>query len=130
MGTRCITLVYDELAQPIVNIYRQFDGYPNCHGRELDEYMNGRKIINGIPSGIKNNLKYSNGMGCFAAGLIEHLKRDQIGNIYLQSVNEVKCGQDYEYHIYKNKIVVKNYSDNVMFDGPWDKFADFCEDDE
>ena len=45
MGTRALTFVYDsykeELGEivyrPIINLYRQYDGYPSGHGVELAE---------------------------------------------------------------------------------------------
>lgn len=131
MGTRCLTFVYEN-NEPIINIYRQYDGYIGGHGKELAEYLVGRKIINGIPVDLmdKTNVKFSNGMGCFAAGLIGHLKKDQLGNIYINDLKETNCGQDYEYHIFDNLVVVKNYSKNVMFCGTWDEFGKFCEEDE
>ena len=39
MGTRSLTFVY-EGEKPIVNMYRQFDGYPSGHGAELAEFLN------------------------------------------------------------------------------------------
>ena len=39
MGTRSLTFVYDG-EQPIINMYRQFDGYPSGHGQELAEFLN------------------------------------------------------------------------------------------
>ena len=37
MGTRSLTFVYDENNTPVLNMYRQFDGYPSGHGAELAE---------------------------------------------------------------------------------------------
>ena len=43
MGTRSITVVYDEYNdKPVVCMYRQFDGYPSGHGRELAEILKDR----------------------------------------------------------------------------------------
>ena len=33
MGTRSLTFVYDEYGEKIINMYRQYDGYPSGHGR-------------------------------------------------------------------------------------------------
>ncbi len=129
MGTRSRTVVYDENfpANPIVCIYRQFDGYPSGHGKELVEFMTGREIINGIPSNKKMK-NASNGMGCFAAGLIGHLKKD-IGNIYIIPITD-PVHEDYEYRIFKDKVSVHNYSGENIFYGSWEDFAKFCSDDE
>ena len=42
MGTRSLTFVYEKYGQvqkPVVNMYRQFDGYPTGHGAELAEFL-------------------------------------------------------------------------------------------
>ena len=38
MGTRSLTFVYDE-QEAIINMYRQYDGYPTGHGAELAEFL-------------------------------------------------------------------------------------------
>ena len=46
MGTRSLTFVYDG-DEPIVNMYRQFDGYPEGHGQELAEFLCSGKLVEG-----------------------------------------------------------------------------------
>lgn len=128
MGTRCLTFVYNESYDPVVCIYRQFDGYPGGHGKELAEFLKDRKVIYGIPP-EKQMQKASNGMECLAASLISELKTD-IGNIYLFPTNSKDCNQDYEYHIYPDSIEVKNYSGSVLHSGDWNSFKQFCEEDD
>ena len=138
MGTRCLTFVYDESNQPIINMYRQFDGYPSGHGAELAEFLSGGTLVNGLRVGQEG--KFYNGMGCLAAQLISSFKEDA-GNIYLYSTNAKDCGQDYEYHIsYDNgtlKIKVINRGMNffgltqsdtneVIFEGNLKQFESFC----
>ena len=79
MGTRSLTFVYtdhygsDESPTPIINMYRQFDGYPTGHGAELATFLNSfDAVVNGIPFGDKR--KIANGMGCIAAQLVAHFK--------------------------------------------------------
>ncbi len=55
MGTRALTFVYDG-DKPIVNLYRQYDGYPTGHGAELAQFLDGFKIVNGI--GAEKTLGY------------------------------------------------------------------------
>lgn len=128
MGTRCLTFVYNERNDRLVGIYRQFDGYPGGHGKEIAEFLKDRKIINGIPS-EKQMQKASNGMDCLAASLIASLKTD-IGNIYIVPTNTGDCGQEYEYHIWENRVVVKNFDGNSLFFGDWEKFFEFCSSEE
>lgn len=128
MGTRCLTFVYNESYDPVVCIYRQFDGYPGGHGKELAEFLKDRKVIYGIPP-EKQMQKASNGMECLAASLISELKTE-IGNIYLFPTNSKDCNQDYEYRIYPDRIEVKNYSGSVLHSGDWNSFKQFCEEDD
>lgn len=122
MGTRSLTFVYDN-KEPMINMYRQFDGYPSGHGSELAEFLNSfDAIVNGIPVGDKRRL--ANGMGCLAAQLIANFKTE-VGGFYIYPVTAEDCGQDYEYHVYENKVVVKNPTE-VIFDGSWKDFNEFC----
>jgi hypothetical protein len=144
MGTRSLTFVYgdrygDKL--PLINMYRQFDGYPHGgHGQELAEFLAPIKICNGI-SGDPTDL--ANGMGCLAAQIVMHFKskiehhiRDKnwkevgkynshVGGIYLYRVTSTDCGQDYEYHVWEDKIEIICQTDRI-FIGTWAEFLDYC----
>ena len=122
MGTRSLTFVYDG-EKPIVNMYRQFDGYPSGHGLELAEFLNSfDEVVNGLPVG--DNRKLANGMGCLAAQMIANFK-DSAGGFYIHAVTDIDCGQDYEYHLYENKVVVQDPGE-VIFEGNWNEFQKFC----
>ena len=146
MGTRSLTFVYDTykarngraVHRPIINLYRQYDGYPEGHGQELVEFLKQFTLTNGISVG--ETRKTANGMGCLAAQLVKHFK-DIVGGIYIYSVEATDCGQDYEYHIYANgptfrvKVVNKGCNmfgltqsdtNEVIFDGILAKAEDFC----
>lgn len=125
MGTRSLTFVYDG-DRPVMNMYRQFDGYPSGHGQELAEFLLEGKMTNGIPVGSKEH--YFNGMGCLAAQLVANFKKDA-GGFYLYPMDATDCWQEYEYHVYEDKVVVKN-PDEVIFSGDWDAFHSFCYDEE
>ena len=125
MGTRSLTFVYQE-GKPILNMYRQFDGYPTGHGQELANFLLSGEMVNGIPVG--ENQLYFNGMGCLAAQLIANFKKSA-GGFYIYPIGSTDCWQEYEYHVYENKVVVKN-PDEVIFDGSWEKFLSFCYQDE
>ena len=122
MGTRSLTFVYEADGEAIINLYRQYDGYPSGHGAELAEFFAGKRIVNGLSG---DTSMVFNGMGCLAASLVAHFK-DAAGGFYLNPTSATDCGQDYEYHVYKDKIVVKNYSGNKIFSGDWESFSKFC----
>ena len=120
MGTRSLTFVYDGDV-PVINIYRQFDGYPSGHGHELAQFLNSKTLVNGYKD--KNSAE-ANGMGCLAAQLIVQLKHG-VGGIYIYPVASTDCFQDYEYHVYENNVIVKDPT-AVIFEGTWKQFAQFC----
>lgn len=127
MGTRSLTFVYDS-GNPIMCMYRQFDGYPEGHGQELANFLNKFTVGNGI-SGNPNLFEFANGMGCLAAQMIVWFKKTP-GGFYIYPVDlNQDCWQDYEYHVYENKVVVKNPTE-VIFEGSWDNFHSFCYEDE
>ena len=92
MGTRSLTrviprqegLAYNQghlhPEKAVVNIYRQYDGYPNGHGLELAEFLKDIKIVNGLGRDTTNQ---ANGSGCLAAQIVKHFKED-VGHIYLE----------------------------------------------
>ena len=120
MGTRSLTFVYDGDV-PVINIYRQYDGYPSGHGHELAQFLDSKTLVNGY--GEQNSVE-ANGMGCLAAQLIVQLKHG-VGGIYIYPVSSTDCFQDYEYHVYEDKVVVKDPT-AVIFEGTWEEFAQFC----
>ncbi len=120
MGTRSLTYVYSE-DTPLINMYRQYDGYPTGHGAELAEFLSGFEIVNGYGE-VKPKL--ANGMGCLAAQLIANFKQS-VGGFYIYAVTDTDCGQEYEYHVYENRVVVKDPT-AVIFEGDYQSFVEFC----
>ena len=98
MGTRSITTVKDKDGNKIIEMYKQFDGYPDGLGQELNDFINSGKMVNGI--GRDN--KVFNGISCFAAALVEHLK-DGPGGIYLHAPSN-------------NSFTAKDYADKYGID--------------
>ena len=98
MGTRSLTFVYDG-DKPVINMYRQFDGYMSGHGAELARFLlSFDAVVNGLPVG--DTRKMANGMGCLAAQMIANFKTE-VGYFYLYPVDAKDCGQEYEYHIFQ-----------------------------
>ena len=126
MGTRSLTYVYENEA-PIICMYRQFDGYPSGHGIELSKFLTQIEIGNGI-SDSPELFSFANGMGCLAAQMIVWFKKTP-GGFYIHPIElDQDAWQDYEYHDYENKVVVKN-PDEVIFEGSYEEFMSFCYDD-
>ena len=128
MGTRSLTFVYDD-KQKVVCMYRQFDGYPSGHGAELASFLGGfDAVVNGMRIG--DTRKVANGMGCLAAQLVSNFKVEA-GGFYLYPTSTKDAGQEYEYHVYAEKVVVKETSysgaNQRIFTGTWAEFAEFCQ---
>ena len=138
MGTRSLTFVYDG-DEAIINMYRQYDGYPTGHGAELAKFLTPFNMVNGIPVG--DTRKIANGMGCLAAQLVSHFKAGEAGQFYLYPTSAVDCGQDYEYHIYKDEQGLRvritdrgcnmfgltmSDKNDAIFDGTLAEFAEYC----
>ena len=122
MGTRSLTFVYTEDNTPIINMYRQFDGYPTGHGAELAEFLLSGRMVNGLNGMGKE--KQFNGMGCLAAQMIAHFKQSA-GGFYIHPVDSTDCWQDYEYHVQENRVRIYDMTKDI-FDGTWEQFAKYC----
>ena len=126
MGTRAVTNIFNG-EKHLVTIYRQSDGYLSCHGAEIVEALQGREFVNGL-RGFEYK-KYINGMGCAAALLIAHLKRDmEAGNIHIAPPNPTRT-EEFEYTIFGDtmkpqdgiSIKVTSYG-KTLYHGPLSGF--------
>lgn len=108
MGTRSLTLVKDELEKTIICLYRQYDGYPSCHGVELYNFLKDKQIVNGIPIVNPDDreidvTKMANGFYCLAAQLVAYFKdSDAPGDFYLYPPDTRDVWEEYIYTIYPN----------------------------
>ena len=99
MGTRCLTVVREkEKSRDIIVMYRQYDGYPEGHGKELADFLADFTVVNGISTNTPK--RSANGMGCLAAQIVAHFKTE-IGNFYLHSSGTRDCGEEFIYTIYQ-----------------------------
>jgi hypothetical protein len=113
MGTRSLTFTYDNQGTKILCLYRQFDGYPEGHGKDLAEILN-----------ITDN----NGMECLSASIVAKLKTGSY-NVYIYPSDTKNAWQDYEYHVYEDRVEIhKHFSDTnePMFKGTYQEFLEFC----
>ena len=96
MGTRCLTVFKEEDGTEIAVLYRQMDGYPDGHGKELADFLEGKTIINGY-SGESLGTAF-NGMHCLAAAVVAHFK-DGIGSFYLYPAGTRGMDEEYIYTV-------------------------------
>jgi len=127
MGTRSLTFVYEDTGdgqEPVMCMYRQYDGYPSGHGAELAEFLMPIELVNGYGDDAEVN-KVANGMSCLAAQIIVHFKKS-VGGFYLHApvLGRDYC-QEYEYHVYEDKVVIQNPGE-IIFSGTYKEFSTFC----
>jgi hypothetical protein len=115
MGTRSLT-VFNETEKngEICVMYRQFDGYPSGHGKELKNLLKDMVLVNGIPVG--DNRKLANGMGCLAAQVVSSMK-DGPGGIYIHPKGTRDCGEEYIYTLYPIDEMIGVKVEEVHGDG-------------
>jgi hypothetical protein len=111
MGTRSLTFIYgdesesNDVKNAILCMYRQFDGYPSGHGKELAEFIKSLTIVNGIGGGEKMGT-HANGIECLAAQLVKEFKKE-IGGIYLMAPAHMDkfghAGEEYRYHLWEGE---------------------------
>lgn len=95
MGTRSLTIIQDE-GQPLITLYRQYDGYIPGHGRELAQFLTSRTLVSGLQMGEKRQV--ANGAGCLAALLVAHFKTEP-GNFYLYPAGTTDVGEEFVYTV-------------------------------
>ena len=111
MGTRSLTVFTDSNDEEIVVMYRQFDGYPEGHGKELADFLKNKTMVNGI-SGDETMI--FNGMECLAASVVAKFK-EGVGGIYLHPAGT--RDQDYVYFV-SGKVGEEPHIKVEDFDGP------------
>ncbi|MCC6649020.1 MAG: YqaJ viral recombinase family protein [Polyangiaceae bacterium] len=125
MGTHALTRIFEHGAEtPLVTLYRQLDGYPDGHGRDLLAFAKGMPITCGIRGDGKGT---ANGMGCFAAQLIARLKTG-VGGHYVTEDDPGWGG--YAYDIRPDRPILERgpatlllrvtHGGRVIYDGPLD----------
>ena len=132
MGTRSNTWIMENISDvnvasaniPIVNMYRQMDGYPTGHGRDLLEFLLPIKLVNGL-SGASS---VANGAGCLAAQMIAHFKTDAGGIYMMPAIEGFRYENDYTYEVHvldlSMSIIVYEY-ENKIFEGTIREFGQF-----
>jgi len=127
MGTRSLTVINDAWDnEEICVLYRQYDGYPEGHGKDLLNFLRGMDVVNGM--GSDDGERISNGMDCLAAQIVAHFKTGP-GYFYLNAAGTRDVMEEFIYTIYKPKdkglhIKVEDVYDegHVLFDGNLDKY--------
>ena len=112
MGTRSLTFTYGDDGEKLLCLYRQYDGYPEGHGKELATILKTTE---------------SNGMECLSASIVARLKTGAF-NIYIYPTKTKDAWQEYEYHVHSDKVeIIKTYPErHSIFTGTDSEFLNFC----
>lgn len=124
MGTRSLTLI-EEDGRVIVNMYRQFDGYPTGHGADLAEFLASGTVVNGYSD---KGAKQFNGMGCLAAQMVANFKKC-VGDFYMYHPDERDLGEEYTYRVSfiegELRVEISGY-EGIEFEGNVEEFTEYC----
>ena len=120
MGTHASTKVqtHDGI---VVNMYRHYDGYYDGHGKELAEFLEPIRLVNGIGQDTTN---IANGMDDLAAQIVAHFKQES-GGFYLIGLDR---DEEYNYTIYEKDGTIRMkcaYNGKVRFDGTPTEFLNW-----
>ena len=118
MGTRSITHIHEmkslDVDEKIVcSFYRQYDGYPTGHGKDLAEWLTSKGLKNGIGSDFIKGTHF-NRAGTMAVKLCNHIQ-DESG-CEIMPTGEKSDYIDFEYHIYFDeefKIKIISYGSEI-----------------
>lgn len=111
MATRA-SIIMKEEGQPLMAIYKHWDGYPSGLGKQIEDIIAGGKIVNGLSVDSKLGEVF-NGAGCLFATMIAKLKENP-GDVYITSLDSVgNNGEEYIYEIdVQNNIAVLTHKEN------------------
>ena len=133
MGTRSLTFVKDHDNEPVINMYRQFDGYPSGMGADL--FRIPRRITHSKRHEAWRKQTYSQWCTLSSCSACESLQSRSAGGIYLYPTTDTDCWQEYEYHIQvvensKGKEVLHiqvydNYKKEWLFKGTVRRFKNW-----
>ena len=125
MSTRCITHIYDNLFEPekiVCSFYRHCDGYPSGHGEDLKDWLQGKRIVNGIRQDFKKGVDY-NGIGSLAVELMADLQKDT--SIRTIPTGQQGMGEEYTYRVrYINEGWIVSYMDDEVLESWWQRVKD------
>jgi len=130
MGTPSVIQIFDD-GKLIAAVYQQCDGYPSSAGQELAAFAKKGNLVNGLGTTHKGYETVFNGMGCFAAALVAHLK-DGPGHIYL--VDPKTWAAEYTYEVRGDSFnedaglsfACKNERRTLFKPGDLASFTKFC----
>ena len=98
MATRA-SVIFKEFGQPVMAIYKHWDGYPDNLGVKLKRIVSNGRLKNGLGPNDRVLGTAFNGWGCMFATVIASLK-DSPGDVYVCKIGDVgHQGEDFVYEM-------------------------------
>ena len=100
MSTRSITHIHESHTgneNIVCSFYRHCDGYPDGHGKDLKEWLNDKKLVNGISVGFVPGRDF-NRAGTMAVPLMKYIQ--DISGCEVIPTGQTGYGEEYIYDIY------------------------------
>ena len=128
MGTRSLVVFENEVGEEICVVYRQYDGYPEGRGKELVEFLHGKRRVNGFGN---TDVDQANGIGDLVAQWIAYEKVEKgngpfhVGNVYVYPAGERDFMEEFIYTVSPDedgfKVTCRDtYThENVPLDNLW-----------
>jgi hypothetical protein len=126
MSTRSLTIVRknnNRDSDRIITMYRQSDGYPSGHGKDLADFLSKIKMVNGISMERES---IANGVACLAAQIVAHFKTEP-GGIYLHAGSDEDApgaySEEYTYEVFADTFKPQDGITMIVKDGATELFA-------
>ena len=100
MGTRSITHIHEMESlgeKTVCSFFRHCDGYPSGHGKDLADWLKGKKLVNGMTGEEKTGQDF-NRAGTMAVKLMNHIQ-DESGCEVIPT-GDSNYGEDFTYDVY------------------------------
>jgi len=109
MSTRSITHIHEAVTgeeKIVCSFYRHCNGEPEEHGKDLAEWLAGKRLVNGIDIDFIEGRDF-NQAGTMAVSLMAHIQ--SISSIKVIPTGTRGCGEAYTYNVYfrGDKFVIK-----------------------
>ena len=100
MSTRSITHIHESHTgkeEIVCSFYRHWDGYPSGHGADLNEWLSGKRLVNGMRVDFVDGRDF-NRAGSMAVQLMAHIQ--SISGAEVIPTGESGYGEEYTYNIF------------------------------
>ena len=100
MGTRSITHIHEAHTgneSIVCSFFRHWDGYPDGHGKDLTDWLDGKRLVNGIGSDFVEGRDF-NRAGTMAVQLMAHIQ--DVSGAEAIPTGDAGYGEEYTYHVY------------------------------